>query len=107
MVGSGEVTRYRKDILEFLVPMELGAIIERDRLEVFLMLSNSLDACLVDFFDGSSLDLLDYKEACLPFDKRYDAMMTVAANHRIAFPVPYAGSIINFQRAVLDHTFAW
>lgn len=105
MVGSGEVTRYRIELLDPLVAMEFGSIVKRDRLEVYLVFSNGLNACLVDFLDCSSLDLLDDKEAGLPFYERDDAMMAVAAKHRIAFPVPYACPVFDFQGPVLDHAF--
>lgn len=106
MVGIGEVASYRKSLFELLVAMELGAIIERDRLEAFPMLAYGLHAGPVHLFDGTSLYLLDDKEASFSFDERNDAMMAVAADHGIAFPVPDACSMFNLHRPFLDHAFA-
>lgn len=106
MIGISEVARYRKCFFELLIAMEFGAIIKRDRLEAFPMLAYGLNAGPVHLFDGTGLDLFDDKEACLPFHERNDAMMAIASDHCIAFPVPDAGSVFNLQRPFLDHALA-
>jgi len=105
MIGVSEVAGHRVDLLELLVTMEFSAIIKRDCFEVFLVFANRLNARLIYFFDGPGFDLLYNKEASFPFDESDDAMVTIAANHRIAFPVAYAGSVFNFQGSVIDHAF--
>ena len=106
MVRMSEVAFQSRGFFELLVSMEFCAIIERDRFEVFPMLTYGFYASLVDLFNGPSLDLLDDKEASLPFYQRNDAMVTVATDYRIAFPVPDACSVFNLLRSFLDHAFA-
>jgi hypothetical protein len=105
MVGMGEVAFQGKGLFELLVAMEFSTIIERNGLEAFLMLLYCIQARFVDLFDGPSIDLLDDKEARLPFDERNDAMMTVAAYYRIAFPMADACPVFNLKRSFLDHAF--
>jgi len=105
MIGVGEVTGHRVELLELLVAMEFSAIIKRDCSEVFLVFANRFNTRLIYFFDGSGFDLLYNKEASFPLDERDDAMVTIAAYHRIAFPVADARSVFNFKRPVLDHAF--
>ncbi len=105
MIGVGEVAGYRIELLELLVTMEFRPVIKSYCLEAFLMFANSLKTGLVHFFDGPSFDLLNNKETSFSLDERDDAMVTIAADHRIAFPVADVCSVFNFKRSVLDHAF--
>ena len=87
MIRGGEETLDRGLSLYFLVAMELSTVVKGDGDELALVLLDGLDAGLSDLEGGSGGYLLNDDEASSPFDERNNAVMAVAANDGIAFPV--------------------
>jgi hypothetical protein len=96
MVWISKVACYGKLIFDRLVAMELGPIIKRDRLEVFPMLFNGFDTCIINFFNGSSMDLFYNDETGTPLNEGNYTMMAVSTDYGVPFPMAYAGSVLNF-----------
>lgn len=105
MIGRGEVAGHGEELLQGLVAMEFGAVIEGDRLEHAAMLTNRLDAHPGDFLRGPRLHFLDDHQARLPLYKGNYAMMPVASDHGIPFPVPELLARLYSGRAGGDMAF--
>lgn len=87
MVGSSKETRYRGLRLNVLIAMELSAIVKGYGDKLTLVLLDGLYTGLSDQDRGPGGDFLDNNEASCPFDEGDDAVMTIATDDGIAFPV--------------------
>jgi len=87
MVGGGEVALEREVLLELLVAVELGAVVEGDCLEAGVVFSDSVQSGLCHGSGGTRVQLFDDGEAGLSFDEGENAVMAIAANHGVSLPV--------------------
>ncbi len=67
--------------------MELGAIVEGERLEPVAMASDRARGCTRDLVLGASAELLDDRVAGLALHQREHAMTHVAAHDGITLPM--------------------
>lgn len=91
MVGRRKIACHREAVLEDLVAMKLGAVIEGNGPESLFMLQDGRYARVGDFLGGPGSDLLDYDEAGFALDEGHDAMMAILPNDGIAFPMANIG----------------
>ena len=88
MIGSREVDRNAGLIFNTFVVVELGPVVDRDRLEVDLGVEDQVDQSIARGQFASVWKFSDESEARLPFDERRDAILVFAPDNGVAFPVP-------------------
>ena len=87
MVRGGEVAFHREELLKGLVAMELRTVVECDCLEVVLVFLKGLGSGLGDSFGSSGVQLFDDGEARHAFYQGEEAVVRIAADDGISFPV--------------------
>lgn len=102
VIRGGEVALDRVHLLDGLVVMELGAVVERDRLEPLAVLRDRHHRRFVDLGHRAARKLLDDGQARLALDQRQHTVVLVGADHGVAFPVPDAQPRRHFLGALTD-----
>lgn len=102
VIGGGEVALDWVNLLDGLVIMELGAVVERDRLEALAVLRDRCHRSLVDLGHRAARQLLDDGQARLALDQRQHAMVLVGPDDRVALPVPDAQPRLHVLGALAD-----
>jgi hypothetical protein len=87
--------------------MEFSTVVEGDRLKAGLMFSDCLQGGLCHRSGGPRLQLLDNSEAGLPFNKSEKAVMAIAADHGVSFPVTELQTGLDHRRPLRDMALAW
>ena len=102
MIGSSEVAFEREVLFKLLVAMELGAVVEGDRLETGAMFLDGLQGGLGNGSGGSRVQLFDDGEAGLSFNEGENAVVEIAADHSIAFPMTELQTGFDLRWALRD-----
>ena len=102
MVGGSEVALEREMLLELLVAVELGAVVEGDRLESGVVFSYGVQSGLCHGSGGTRLQFFDDGEAGLSLNQSENAVMAIAANHRISLPVAELQTGLDLWRPFRD-----
>ena len=102
VVGGSEVALKREMLLELLVAVELGAVVEGDCLEAGAVFSDSAQSGLCHGIGSTRLQLFDDGEAGLSLDEGENTVMAIAANHRIALPVAELQTGLDLWRPFRD-----
>src|SRR3989304_397687 len=106
MVRSSEVHRDAGCLLEPLVAVELGAIVERQREGATRCALDETDGAAVRLADRALAQLADPDVAGLAIHQREDAVLVGAANHRVTLEMADAGSVLRSRRPLGDRTLA-
>jgi hypothetical protein len=107
MVGGSEITLEREMLLELLVAVELGAVVEGDCLETGKVFCDSVQSGLCHGSGGSRLQLFDDGEAGLSFDEGENAVMAIAADHSVSLPVTELSTGFDGVRPLGNMPLAW
>ena len=100
VVRRGEIDLHRELPFECDVVVKLGAVIERERLEVAAVPTDGAGSRSRDLIGVAGGQLFDDRETGFAFDQREHAMPQVTADHRVTFPMPDALSVLDFQRSL-------
>ena len=106
VVRRGEVDLHWEALFEQLVVMELGAVVEGDRLEQPAVLSERAGRRTRDLVLGARLELHHDRVSSLALHQREHAVAQVAAHHGVAFPVAHALSSFDLARSLGDVALA-
>jgi hypothetical protein len=87
MVRSGEVALQGEVEFKLLVAMEFSSVVEGDRLKAGLVCLDSIQGGLCDRGGSSRLQLFDDSEAGLSFNESENAVMAIATDHGVSFPM--------------------
>lgn len=107
MVRSSEVALQRELQFKLFVAMEFGSVVEGDRLEAGLMFLNGVQGGLCHGVGSSRDQLFDDSEAGFSFDESEDAVMAIAADHGISFPMTELPTGFDRRRPLRDMSLAW
>ena len=87
---------------DLFVSGEFLAVVRSDRVHLFTMRLQQSDHCLADGECGLALNLVDQREAGLPFHDAHDGLAVVLTNHGIRFPVTDPAARLNDSWSVFD-----
>src|ERR1700682_853052 len=88
VVWRGEVDLDRESLLESEVVVKLGAVVQRDRLEVCAVAADGSGGCSRHFVHPSRFELLDDRVSSFALHQSQYAVAHVAAHDGIALPMP-------------------
>ncbi len=107
MVRGGEVALQREALLELPIAMEFGTVVEGDGLKAGLVFSDCLQGGLCHRSGSTRLQLFDDSETGLPFDKSEKAVMAIAADHCVSFPMTELQTGFDHRRPLRDMALSW
>lgn len=87
--------------------MEFGSVVEGDRLEGGLVFLDSTQGGLRHGGSSSRLQLLDNNEAGLSFNECENAVMEIAADHGVSFPMTELPTGLDGRGPLRDMSLAW
>ena len=96
----------REALFESGVGVELGAVVERDRLELWAVAADGAGRRSRHLVHLAHPELLDDRVSGLAFHQREHAVAHVAAHHRVAFPVSDALAQFDLHWPVADGPLA-
>src|SRR5207244_12839001 len=91
---------------ELSVVVELGAVVERERLEVAAMAPDGTRGGAGHFVLAAATQFLDDRVASLALHESEHAMAQVTAHHRATFPVTAFASLAPFEPSPADRALA-
>jgi hypothetical protein len=107
MIGGSEVALQREALLEVFVTVEFGAVVESDRLEAGLVFLNCTQGSLRHGSGGPRLQLFDNSEAGFTFNESENAVMAIAADHSVSFPMAELRTGFHHGGPLRDMALAW
>jgi hypothetical protein len=107
VIRGSKVALEREALFEFFVPMEFGAVIEGDRLEAGLVFLDCIQGGVRYGSGSSGLQLFDDREAGLSFNESENAVMSIAADHCVSFPMAELGTGFDYGRPLRDMGLSW
>ena len=102
MVGSGKVEPDFRFGFDLLIAMELGAVVQGDRLEQGRALPDRFEQRSRCLLLVARVELLDHRVPRASFHKCEDAVPQVRSHHRVALPVPEFLPGLGRRRALAD-----
>ena len=106
VVRCCEVDLHWEALFELGVIVELGAVVERDRLEASSMLAQGSRGRFGYLVLGATLELFDDRKARLALHQRAHAVTHIAAHDRVTFPIPRPLPALDFGRLLADVALA-
>src|SRR5258706_7222543 len=106
MIRRGEVDFDRETFLEASVVVKLGAVVERDRLELCAMTANGSRCRSCHFVHLACPELFDDRVSGLALDQCEHAVAHVTSHHRVTLPMPDALAQFDLYRPVAYRPFA-
>jgi hypothetical protein len=107
MVRGSEIALQWEVFFKRLVAMEFSSVVESDCLEGGFVFLDSIQGGLCNGGGGSRLQLFDDSEAGLSFNESEKAVMAIAADHSVSFPVAELQTGFDHRRPLRDMAFAW
>lgn len=87
--------------------MEFGSVVEGDCLEAGFVFFDGVQGGLGHGGGSSRLQLLDDSEAGLSFNECENAVMEIAADHSVSFPMTELPTGFDRRRPQRDMSLAW
>ena len=107
VVRRCEVDLHREALFKLGLVMELGTVVEGDRLEASAVLSQRSRGRFGHLILGAALELLDDRKPGRALHQREHAVAQVAAHDRVSFPVPRLLPCLDLHRPLADVLLAW
>src|SRR6266480_5832157 len=107
MIRRGEVDLDWEALLEKCVVVELGAIVERERVEVAAVATNRTRGSSRHLLLSACAQLFDDCVAGLTLDQRKHTMAQIATHHGVAFPMADLLPSFHLDRPLVNGAFAW
>ena len=106
MVRRSEVALQREVSLYLCVAMELSSVVKGDRLEAGLVFLDCIQGSLSCGGGGARFQLFDDREAGFPFNESENAVMAIAADHSVSFPMTELQTSFDLRRPLGDMSLA-
>ena len=106
VVRGSEVALYWEVLLKCFIAVELSAVVEGDCLEVGSMFLYGIHGSLCNGSGGSRIQLFDDSVAGFSFNESENAVMTIAADHGVCFPMTELHAGFHFRRPFGDMSLA-
>lgn len=106
MIRSREVASERKARFECLVVMELGAVVQGERVESSGLLDERLAGCAGHLFGCAGAEFFDHRITGFTFQQGENAVMLVLPDDRVAFPMPDLQALFDGFAALADVALA-
>jgi hypothetical protein len=87
--------------------MELSSVVEGDCLKSRLVFLDCIQGCLIHGDSGARFQLLDDSEAGLAFYESENAVMAIAADHSVSFPMTESQTGFDRKGSLRDVALAW